>query len=193
MKKCNKCGVIKNATAEHFTRDRSKKDGLYTWCKECTRKKDRNRQAQRSEYIRNRKESDLEYKEKFKARYKRQREKTKERIRTDDDYSRYYKARSREYSAKFRKNNPDKVLIAKRKWSEENPGKVKMIWKTGYEVRKAIEKGLLVRPKKCERCGLEHKNIDAAHYDYSKPLDVKWLCRICHVEWDKKSPKLKDF
>lgn len=32
----------------------------------------------------------------------------------------------------------------------------------------------------CEVCGLEE--VDAHHDDYSKPLDVRWLCRTHHCE-----------
>jgi len=52
----------------------------------------------------------------------------------------------------------------------------------------AIQKGVLVRPKKCSNCGKKVKT-EAAHYDYKKPLQVKWLCSKCHNEWDKKYPK----
>ncbi|WP_066584058.1 hypothetical protein [Corynebacterium provencense] len=34
-KRCTKCGETKSATGFH--RSRSKRDGLYPWCKECTR------------------------------------------------------------------------------------------------------------------------------------------------------------
>jgi hypothetical protein len=30
----------------------------------------------------------------------------------------------------------------------------------------------------CEKCGY-HKS-QAHHHDYSKPLDVNWLCFACH-------------
>lgn len=51
-----------------------------------------------------------------------------------------------------------------------------------------IEKGKLIRPSNCEECGQE-KRIEAAHYNYDEPLKVRWLCRSCHVYWDKHEPK----
>jgi len=43
----------------------------------------------------------------------------------------------------------------------------------------AIRDGKLVR-KPCEVCGMEP--AEAHHDDYSKPLDVRWLCRVHHLE-----------
>ena len=40
----------------------------------------------------------------------------------------------------------------------------------------------LVNPNKCEACGVECKP-QAHHCDYSRPLDVMWLCRFCHSDW----------
>lgn len=51
--------------------------------------------------------------------------------------------------------------------------------KTHEAVRKALRRGDLVKPTKCSRCGLP-KRLHAHHDDYSKPLDVMWLCQICH-------------
>ncbi len=46
------------------------------------------------------------------------------------------------------------------------------------KVAKAIKSGALVR-QPCEVCGAE--KVDAHHDDYSKPLDVRWLCRKHHL------------
>lgn len=35
-------------------------------------------------------------------------------------------------------------------------------------------------PEKCSRCGKPGRII-AHHPDYSKPLEVEWLCRPCHA------------
>lgn len=43
----------------------------------------------------------------------------------------------------------------------------------------AIRDGRLI-PQPCEVCG--QAKVDAHHDDYSKPLDVRWLCRKHHTE-----------
>lgn len=44
-------------------------------------------------------------------------------------------------------------------------------------VTRALAKGTLVS-QPCEECG--NKKTDGHHPDYSKPLEVIWLCRSCH-------------
>jgi hypothetical protein len=46
-------------------------------------------------------------------------------------------------------------------------------------VERAIANGTLVR-QTCEVCGYER--VDAHHDDYTKPLDVRWLCRSHHLK-----------
>lgn len=46
-------------------------------------------------------------------------------------------------------------------------------------VRSAVEGGFIIKPKECSKCGNEGK-IHAHHPDYSKPLEVIWLCSKCH-------------
>lgn len=55
-------------------------------------------------------------------------------------------------------------------------------------VRYHLQAGNLVKPGCCQECGASRK-IEAAHYDYDQPLLVRWLCRSCHVRWDKREPK----
>jgi hypothetical protein len=47
-------------------------------------------------------------------------------------------------------------------------------------VNKRIKLGHLKRPDRCERCG-ERSRTDGHHPDYSRPLDVVFLCRSCHM------------
>lgn len=43
----------------------------------------------------------------------------------------------------------------------------------------AIKKGLVRRPKKCSECGWKGR-VHGHHEDYNKPLEVVWLCQVCH-------------
>ena len=82
-----------------------------------------------------------------------------------------------------------------RQWRNANPNKEKpnyakstRAWKKRYPerdqanqaVHHAIDRGDLVRPDICEHCGRSDLPIEASHTDYSRQLDVEWLCRPCH-------------
>lgn len=58
----------------------------------------------------------------------------------------------------------------------------------------AVKKGLIIRPDACSKCGKkapdEVKRIEAHHEDYSKPLDIVWLCGPCHFVIDGRGKKL---
>jgi len=59
-----------------------------------------------------------------------------------------------------------------------------------YAARKAVlaalRGGLLVKLA-CNRCG--GTKAQAHHADYSKPLDVEWLCVKCHTDEHHKTPE----
>jgi hypothetical protein len=74
---------------------------------------------------------------------------------------------------------------AKQAWAERNPEKLKAQW----AAQNAVRDGRLKRKTECEVCGSE-KNIEKHHDDYSKPLEVRWLCKKHHWEADRKRSSL---
>lgn len=52
-------------------------------------------------------------------------------------------------------------------------------------VRDHMLAGKIIRPEMCSVCKQKGK-IEGHHEDYSKPLEVIWLCRTCHVIADIK-------
>jgi hypothetical protein len=67
---------------------------------------------------------------------------------------------------------------AKRRFIERNPAKRQ----AQVMVGNALANGRLAR-QPCEVCG--HAKAQAHHDDYSKPLDVRWLCTTHHAEWHR--------
>jgi len=82
----------------------------------------------------------------------------------------------------YRKSGSYKKSL--KKWIDKNPEKQKAHRIYSNEVKKGnIIKG------SCEVCG--KKKVDAHHDDYSKPLDVRYLCRLHHMEHHSKLNNLK--
>jgi hypothetical protein len=48
----------------------------------------------------------------------------------------------------------------------------------------AIRSGKLLPVKNCSECNSTNK-IEGHHDDYTKPLNIKWLCELCHKEWHR--------
>jgi len=62
-----------------------------------------------------------------------------------------------------------------KQWRTNNPEK----HNAHRRVEDALKAGKLKR-RPCEKCS--SFKSEAHHTDYSKPLDVVWLCRRCHIE-----------
>lgn len=94
--------------------------------------------------------------------------------------ARKYVAATREHNLELKRQsqrrNPQTKINYQRKRNQLFPAK----FKAYNAVQRAIKAGRIIRPTTCENCG-EEKRLQAHHYDYSKPLDVKWLCRQCHA------------
>jgi hypothetical protein len=98
------------------------------------------------------------------ARYYRDWEK---RRAAADDYARRHPEEQREGAMRWRARNPDKR-------------------KAQNAANNAVRDGKLIR-QSCERAGPDCKGrVHKHHDDYSKPLDVRWLCAHHHGEVHRK-------
>lgn len=94
---------------------------------------------------------------------------------------------------KWQRANPGKVAAADKKWFEQNrerKGRTHKRYRernrekvrARHELTNAVRDGKLVKPTSCSRCGraVPRQRLEAHHEDYSKPLEVEWLCSTCH-------------
>jgi hypothetical protein len=94
----------------------------------------------------------------------------------------------------YRDNNPEKLRNKNRRYIETVEGRiVRKKANKNYRLRypdranarmavaNAVRKGLLIKPATCEKCGARDESLHGHHDDYGKPLDVRWVCRACHV------------
>jgi hypothetical protein len=81
----------------------------------------------------------------------------------------------RALKVKWRINNPGKRQSISDRWGDRNPQKRMAI----IAANNAVRDGRLNK-KPCAVCG--RQDGQAHHEDYSRPLDVIWLCRPCHAK-----------
>ena len=91
----------------------------------------------------------------------------------------------REYNRQYKKN-----WRSKNGYSAEYASIKRYPEKTGARkaVYIALRKGELIK-RPCEICG--DRRSQAHHDDYSKPLEVKWLCAAHHADHEKRRYELK--
>ena len=102
----------------------------------------------------------------------------KQRARSNPDVQRYDRERAK------LPHRRAKAREITRKWREENP----LAYQAQSAVSNAIRDGRLKRLA-CEFCGRD--DVHAHHKDYSKPLDVIWLCPKCHHRLHASFPELE--
>jgi ribosomal protein S27AE len=64
---------------------------------------------------------------------------------------------------------------------EEKPVSIRSLKESARrELRQAVRDGRITKPDQCSSCG-SASVIHGHHHDYSRPLDVEWLCGSCHA------------
>ena len=101
------------------------------------------------------------------------RERNIEKIRAYD--------RERGKSPKRIKENTARNKIRRQKHPEK--------LKAQTAVGNAVRDGRLAKRIRCQKCDKKTK-VHGHHKDYKKPLDVVWLCPVCHKLEHKKRPEL---
>jgi hypothetical protein len=111
-----------------------------------------------------------------------------------------YKESEKKSKHKYYINNKSKLISKNLLWKSKNAVRVKELArkhtaqqrikfpdraKARIMVRCAIKMGYLIRPSYCSLCTIEGK-IEGHHPDYSKPLEVIWLCKKCHMAEHRK-------
>jgi len=82
------------------------------------------------------------------------------------------------YKEWYRKNGrvrSEDYMRVVEEWIEKNPDG----HKAHIILNNAVKTGRIPRPEECCECNAIGR-LHAHHEDYSKPLDVMWLCASCH-------------
>ena len=72
-------------------------------------------------------------------------------------------------------------IDVKERWNKRNPEKRS----AQLMAASALKSGKIVRKYFCESCGCGG-SLEKHHEDYSKPLEIIWLCRTCHGKTRRK-------
>lgn len=102
--------------------------------------------------------------------------------------SSYCKSCQKQQQKQWWLDHRTRKLEINRNWRMANRPRRYLMSKVSQIVFHAVKAGTLVRPGTCSKCGCSGK-IEAAHSDYTKPLEVIWLCQPCHRKWDSDTPK----
>ena len=108
-----------------------------------------------------------------------------------EQYKRYKEAHKdeiKERKERYRKTSKDEIKVYMSIYHKEHSSEIKERIKKylgAHNILKcAIRRGEIIRGP-CAVCG-STKNIHGHHEDYSKPLEVIWLCASHHKEIHKK-------
>jgi hypothetical protein len=206
MKQCRWCKIVKEDDC--FGKRSINLDGLYSWCKECTSIKQKNKPEKQKEkqrkkckeyYKKNKETRSAKAKEYYiknrteileKAKiYKRENKKkvsVKAALKRLSEEDRFDKNKDRHY--RWSKDHRKQINLYQKKWYQSNKEKRR----ANVAVFRAVKSGELVRPSTCSECSKQCKP-DGHHLDYSKPLEVVWICRACHSRKSSRTVLIEPF
>ena len=116
--------------------------------------------------------------EKTRATYKKWREANIEKIR---EYEAINREKKRAQGRDYVRSNREKMNERQQDWRSRNGRTPEREEKerARQALSRAVRKGKITKSETCETCGGGGK-IHAHHDDYSKKLEVRWLCVPCH-------------
>jgi hypothetical protein len=88
-----------------------------------------------------------------------------------------------------RKERERRAASKQKKYAYDERGRARK------KVLAAINSGKIVKPSYCSRCLMptESYRLHAHHADYSKPLEIVWICSICHgIEHRRGKPNAEE-
>jgi len=88
-----------------------------------------------------------------------------------------YRESHKEERKEYCKNNAEKLRANHSKWRKSNPNKKQA---QGF-ARTALFNGKIKKQEFCSKCGSDYL-VQMHHEDYTKPLDVVFLCKYCHMQ-----------
>ena len=182
MKKCTKCKEEK--ALDQFSRDKTSGDGLGYRCKKCKAKDTSERRKRDPEKYKEAQRKHLENNyEKVRASQRRHRLENREKINARRREKRKPRAAELNALEKERRKNDPNFLVGNRirykKYWEKNREALKPKRNAHQLVMYAVKLGMLLKPENCEKC-MKKCAPHGHHTDYSKPLEVIWLCHSCH-------------
>ena len=89
------------------------------------------------------------------------------------------KKRRLEYITRLKEKEPERYREMRKKATTKSRKKYNEKYTAWLKVCIALKNGTITKPQFYEICG-NAKELEAHHADYSKPLNVQWLCDSCH-------------
>lgn len=168
-KRCPDCKQTLDSSFYH--KNKTRKDGLQTICKSCFTKR---KKILRPKY----KAHESAYKKSKRERWN--------KLRREARRNRILVGCLKPYDLAHWRQYPDPVGKALEFHNRTLQGltKTNPTRSAKLVVQYAKEFGQITRPNYCTLCGKICKP-EGHHCDYTKPLDVTWACKKCHVELDK--------